>query len=191
MQKILIYPYTENMEKVQRVFFERKFGDRRKYKLVYINNKEDLQNTRGRGYLNIYLPKLDRFTVFDKTIKQDILNNFEKEDLKKIEYVEEKINKIVKRFTFVSASILNDGDRIVFRDRENPNMKGKISIKNNKMFINNIEYDENHLFSYKNIRLVKGEDSYEDYFLDEHLGFILYESSNTLLRSTKIHEAMA
>ena len=190
MKNILIYPYTKNMEKVNKDFFERKFGNRRKYKLIYIKNKDDLLNTRGRGYLDIYLPELNDFTTFNNKVIQDILNDFSKEESIKLKYEEEQIDKVVKKITFISAATLNDGDRIVFRDRENPNMKGKVSIKNNKMFINNVEYDENHPFSYKHIRLVKEDEKYEEYFLDENLGFILYESSNTLLSSTKLFEAL-
>jgi len=133
-----------------------------------------LQPYIGKDYIysNEAEPRLITLEIFNE-IKEYFFNQ-EKE----IQFQEEqKIKQVMKKIIFSSVNDLEEGNTIVFRDRENPNMIGKVSIKNNKVFINNMEY--NGFFTHKDIRIVKNGDKFQEYFLNEDIGIDLYKRSSS------------
>ena len=108
------------------------------------------------------------FEIFNKMVS--FFDNKNLED----EIANTKIfEKELLKFTFININDLKDNDKIVYRDRENPNMHGIVAIKNSKIYINAQEYIENS-YTHKNIRVIKPGTHEKDYYLPCNVGLRLY-----------------
>ena len=157
------FQYIVFPQNVSSISIMNKFDLRRNECLV-INKLSDMDRLSVSHANLLVFSVEDEPHSFTYEYKQKMYNYFDKIKYEEDQRNQEVFEKELKKWSFCKISDLKNNDKIVFRDRENPNMYGEVTLKNNKIYINDREYFEDSPF-YQDIRIIQPGDEKEDYFL--------------------------